>query len=172
MTRTLPGQFPTLKRDRLGLVDRAFTQPDLLLESSHWRAVQHPSLRAQRQMSPLLAGMPASKLRTACDYLEGSGNQCFFTLFAEFHGGRPYGWSQSTMRSQIAAPPHDRCEPTAEVSKMRCERTRHESLLRRREVAAASQSEMRPFRKCAANPNPGMIGFLSATDPAPVSPDT
>ena len=47
-----------------------------------------------------------------------------------------------------------RSEPNAEVLNSCCERTQRENLLRRREVAAASQKEIRPFRQYAVNLKP------------------
>jgi hypothetical protein len=64
------------------------------------------------------------------------------------------GRSQNVRTLPVAASPHGGSEPNAEVLNSCCERTQHENLLRRREVAAASQREMRPFRQYAANLKP------------------
>lgn len=42
-------------------------------------------------------------------------------------------------------------EPNAEVLNSCCERKQRENLLRRREVVAASQRKMRPFKQYATN---------------------
>lgn len=67
--------------------------------------------RAQRDISPTLAGMAAARQRTAHDRYNGSGNPCSCRCFAGKCGDLAKGRSQSATASRAAAARHGGKKP-------------------------------------------------------------